>query len=328
MKVKAFLASLGLILILSLFTSCDMVSKLETQGTVKWAGLRYSPYGIRRDEATSERNLAIPTNDEFQKYISTLTGAFEESTGTFVLIPATVSEDEDDKGNTIFYCSCNFVKPDGVSAAEVKGKYINFRKKSDGEDTRYNYEDFLTMCDNKGYSVWLQAEPGDNDLSLIAKILLSKYGSHKCVKGYGIDLEWWYPIPDENTNTGTRLDDATAQAVVETVRSFNKDYTVFAKHWEYAYMPPKYRDGMIFVNDSQQFSNRSEMVSAFTSWAKHFQGSPVLFQIGYGKDYKIWKDDPLGTAQAICNSAIEWNEEVGVVWVDFTMHSALDRYLK
>ncbi len=309
MKVKAFLAGLGLILILSLFTSCDMVSKLETPGTVKWAGLRYSPYGVGRKN--------VPTNAEWQKYISALTGAFEESTGAFILIPGTASFDDDGT----CYCSFNFKKPSGVSTS---GMNVYFRENDDSN----GYEDFLTMCDSKGYSVWLQAEPGHNDLSGIATVLLKKYGSHKCVKGYGIDLEWWYPIDDEETNTGKRLDDATAQTVVETVRSFNKDYTVFAKHWMSSYMPSKYRDGMIFVNDSQGFTSSSDMISQFTTWAKHFQGSPVFFQIGYARDQKIWEEDPLKTAQAICNSAIEWNEEVGVIWVDFTFRTALDRYVK
>ncbi len=297
----------------------ESIPALETKGTVKWAGLRYSPYGVKRDTVSGKRGLSVPENDEWQKYISTLTGIYEESTGIFILIPATISTYEDEDGKTINYCSFNFTKPSGVTVSDTD--LFSFAK----EDL-YGYEDFLTMCDEKGYSVWLQAEPGDNDLSKIATVLLKKYGSHKCVKGYGIDLEWWYPIDDEDLNEGSKIDDETAKAVVETVRSFNESYTVFTKHWDERFMPPTYRDGMIFVNDSQIYESLEVMVSDFTNWARYFQGSPVFFQIGYEADYAIWKNDPLATAKAITDSASEYNKEIGLIWVDFTMRSALDRY--
>ena len=280
----------------------ESIPKLETKGAVKWAGLRYSPYGIRKDEVSGSKTPKM-TNEVWKKYVTTLTGAYEGSEGAIILIPGTIS-----KGG----CSFGFPEPKGVDTSSVD---VDF----DEDDL---YEDFLTMCDSKNYKVWLQVESGYNDLVKLCEIVMTQYSDHPCVAGFGVDCEWYNP----DTEEGCAVDDKTAEALVKKVREFNKDYTVFTKHWDERFMPPTYRDGMIFVNDSQIYESLEVMVSDFTNWARYFQGSPVFFQIGYKADVAIWQKDPLATAKAITDSASEYNKEIGLIWVDFTMRSALDRY--
>lgn len=285
-------------------TGCpDSIFGGATGAKVTWAGMRVSPYGFRRDGSGSTNSF--PTVNEFDGYASKISSYYEGSTGTFVWIVGTVSSSDD------YSCSLNFPKPtSGVPSG------VSF---SD-EDRN---EDFLKMADEKGYSVWLQVESGFVDIVKLAKLVMKKYKDHPCVKGFGIDVEWYKNTTDGEP--GTPLDDATAQAVDEAVKSINPEYTVFVKHFEASYMPPSYRSDMIFVNDSQGFGSLYEMENEFSRWASKFSPNPIFLQIGYKADEEIWSEfsNPvaeLGTALAASCPA---NTKLGIIWVDFTLRRAL-----
>lgn len=291
----------------------DRGSSNKTISGAKWSGLRFSLYGVRKDEANNNKKYSAPTSSEWKNYLKMMENKLPGSKGTVILIVSSIKEDG-------WVCSFHFPKPSNVPS----GLNVKFEKE---EDT-YNYEELLTMCDKQNYDVWLQVEPGNNDVCELAKIVLNKYKHHPSVKGFGIDCEWYHPENKGSASRGYPLDDSTAKKLVKTAREINSSYTVFAKHWDSEYMPQSYRDGMIFVNDSQGFHGSFEdMKDEFKDWAKLYKDNPVIFQIGYVADKDIWGNDPFKTAQGIVDATIPYNKNVGIIWVDFTMHTALDKYL-
>jgi len=278
-----------------------ITSSSSSSGNVEWAGFRYSPYGVKKSFGY------MPSAKNWEGYIDKIKNNFYINTqGAVVLIVGVESKTK--------YCEFGFPEPKYVSSS------LNV-KFSDTDE----YEDFLKKCDEKGYKVWLQVEAGDNDLVKLADIVFDRYGHHPSVKGFGIDCEWWYRNYTSE-NHGRPLSDSEAKRVVDAVRKRNSSYTVFAKHWKTSFMPQTYRDGMIFVNDSQGFHGSLErMKKEFKEWAKTYPNNPVIFQIGYNADTSIWKDDPIKVAKAIVDNSSDFNKHIGVVWVDFTMKDALDK---
>ncbi|OUM57037.1 carbohydrate-binding module family 18 protein [Piromyces sp. E2] len=274
-------------------------SNKSVTSNVKWAGFRYSSYGVE------DSFNYMPSVKSWDQYIRKMKGKFGGNTkGTVILI---VGEESNTK-----YCRFGFPKPKHVSSS-LKVKF----SKTD------QYEKFLKKCDEQNYQVWLQVEAGDNDLVKLANIVLDRYGHHPSVKGFGIDCEWWYRNYNSEKH-GKPLSDSEAKRIVKAVRKRNKNYTVFAKHWKTSYMPPTYRDGMIFVNDSQGFhGSLDRMKKEFRKWAQAFPKNPVMFQIGYRADRSIWKKNPIGVAKTIANAASPYNKNIGIIWVDFTMKDAL-----
>ena len=190
-------------------------------------------------------------------------------------------------------------------------------------DSSDKFEKILTKFDSSGVNVWLQVEPGDNDLIKVAEIVFKKYGHHSCVQGFGVDLEWWYRKGDDGD--GKPMDDATARRLVEYVRGKNPEYTVFLKHWETNFMPPNERDHLVFVDDSQGLGSLSNAKHEFGEWARTFENTPVMFQIGYDDDERLWSGKPIEFAEEIKNEVTKYNDQVGIIWVDFTMKKALSQ---
>ncbi|OUM59386.1 hypothetical protein PIROE2DRAFT_15108, partial [Piromyces sp. E2] len=266
---------------------------------VDWAGFRFSPGG-------AEKNYGeIPNGSKWVGFVNKMANHFKGAKKTVVVI---VSENSKNT-KTRF----GFPKPSGVSDSSN----IIYSSKD-------KFEEILDAFDDAGFHVWLQVEPGDNDLVKLAKIVFKQYGHHSCVKGFGIDLEWWYRGSD---GEGSKLSDSKAKSVVEYVRSIDEDYTVFAKHWKPEFMPPTYRDHMIFIDDCQDFDGDLDtMTRRLGRWAKTFPEVPVMLQIGYANDESIWrkKSNPIEVATAVANEASKYNDQVGILWVDFTMKKALE----
>ncbi len=60
-------------------------------------------------------------------------------------------------------------------------------------------------------------------------------------------------------------------------------------------MPPSYRDGFVFADDSRDFDSLTSLVEEFADWGEWFAPSPVMFQFDYEADLAWWSDlsDPL-----------------------------------
>ena len=274
------------------------------KGDVEWAGCRSSEYGID----------PFPSASKWVSYVNKMSGYYEGSNGALIWIVGTIREDRKDKKKN--YCRLNFPNPSTVSDTTN----ILFYEDEDENEAA------LTAFDKAGFSVWLQVEPGDADLVTLATIVMNKYKSHPCVKGFGVDVEWIKPA---GTNGyGTRLSDSDAKKIDEAVKAVNPNYSVFVKHWDSRWLPKTYRSDMIFVNDSQMFGSLEEMQEDFQDWANLYAPNGVMFQIGYEADEWLWGkktfSNPARDLGAYLIDGLEQNgQKRGIIWVDFTLTDVL-----
>jgi hypothetical protein len=206
------------------------------------------------------------------------------------------------------------------------GCYVDFPNPNPGTQYPNIYfsdfdrsEAYLDYFDKQGTKVWLQIEPGFADILTVINLALTHYGHHACIIGFGIDVEW-YRTSAANNYEGDAVTDSAAQAWSEKVRSFNENYLLFTKHWMESKMPPSYRKGMVFIDDSQQFNGLSGMVTEFTNWAKHFAPSKVGFQFGYEEDKKWWgklSNPPADIGKALLSKCTNIAD---LYWVDFSAY--------
>ena len=301
MKKSLLILILLFVLIVS---SCDQVSlpwnkkqSTEGDGDVKWAGIRISTYGM--GESFGKDNF--PSESQMAGFATKMASCYEGSTGAYILIVGEIHDD-----------SCGLYFP-------VSGEYDYIYGSKDDK-----YESYLDKCDKEGINVWLQVEPGYADLVTLADIVMKQYSHHSCVKGFGIDVEWHKPV--EGSDRGTKLSDKEAKAVLAKVRSYNSDYTVFVKHWMEKWLPSK-MEGLIYVNDSQQFGDLEDVQQQFSKWASKYAPQPVMFQIGYKADTWIWSQftNPAKEfGQYIVDGCTSGND-IGIIWVDMTLSSVINK---
>lgn len=175
----------------------------------------------------------------------------------------------------------------------------------------------LRYLDGLGVDVFLELMPRKtNDVPALIDEWLGRFKKHQCVKGLGVDLEFF-----------KRADDAMAQAWDEKIKSHNQKYRLFLKHWEASYMPPNYRGNgdLIFINTSSEASVEA-LNSEFVQWAERFAPSACAFQIGYpadedgmdGSNAKGWwrLQDPIKNWGDSLLAAIKHpTQEIGLLWV-------------
>jgi hypothetical protein len=182
--------------------------------------------------------------------------------------------------------------------------------------SRDRNEDTLTLFDQMGGRVWLQVEPGNAPVEELLRIVLERYAHHPCVVGVGVDVEWYHSVDEPE---GVAVSDEEAAAWLAVAREYDPSYRLFLKHWEESMMPPTLRDGLLFVDDSQQFTSLDQMVEEFAGWGQFFAPAPVAFQFGYPDDQKWWSaydDPPAALGQAILDRVPNTQ---GLYWVDFTV---------
>jgi hypothetical protein len=265
------------------------IQPVAAVSSIQYAGCRASSYGIS----------PFPSPSGWETAIKTMAGYWPGSIPSGVWII----------GEYLFKgkdCGLQFPNPTpGVTYPNIVF-----------EDVGINHEAYLTYFDTHGIKVFLQVEPGDADMGTLIDLVLGTFGSHPCVIGFGVDVEW---LKDADG----KVSDAEAQAWEAKVKSYNSNYRLFLKHWDQAYMPPTYRGNIIFVDDSQGFKNLSAMVNEFKAWANYFSTSTVFFQVGYARDKKWWSklaNPPKDIGDAL-DAAI--SNPMGVFWVDFTLTDVL-----
>ena len=198
--------------------------------------------------------------------------------------------------------------------------YLNFHAETDDEYVTSGYVDMnaqtLDLFDQHGFKVWLQVEPGNADMLTLIDLVLTQYKHHPSVIGFGVDVEWY---KSDGSPVGTPITDAEAEAWVSAIRAHNPNYKLFLKHWESEFMPPTYRDGVVFINDSQQFDSFEHLLNEFSAWGTHFSPAPVGFQYGYPADKIWWQNlqDPPGEIGSALLDQIP--NTVSLFWVDFTI---------
>jgi len=207
-----------------------------------------------------------------------------------------------------------------VGTREGTGTRLNFPGQSDSPHIMFSEadanEEVLTRFDRMRGQVWLQVEPGQASVEELIDILLQRYGHHRCVIGVGVDVEWFGAGDDA---IGTPVSDEVARSWVAAVRKHGSNYWLFLKHWLTSHMPPTERDGIMFIDDSQDLHSLNAMVSEFKMWGKAFEPAPVGFQYGYASDREWWQvldNPPADIGDALL---FEIPNTKGLYWVDFTV---------
>jgi hypothetical protein len=207
-----------------------------------------------------------------------------------------------------------------VGILDGQGTYLNFNCETDDPNIRCGYADMndavFDLFDEKGFEVWLQVEPGNASMDELIGIVLNQYKDHPSVVGFGLDVEWY---KSTNGPEGQPITDEEAKRWVESIRKIDPSYRLFLKHWDAEWMPPTYRDGIVFINDSQQFESLDQLMDDFTAWGEKFSPAPVGYQYGYPADKKWWQelqDPPKDIGEAILEQI---PNTTGLFWVDFTL---------
>lgn len=301
MKNRLLIPALSLLIIATL--ACAAAPKARTlppllpdSGKVAYAGVRSSAYGIK----------PFPAPAEWQTAIQAMSAYYPGATPCAVWIVGTFKKPR----------TCHLFFPgDGKTYPNIEF------------DTADKHEEYLSLFDKAGIKVWLQVESADADMETLIDLVLSRYGKHECVIGFGVDVEWFREA--DNPTFGVQIDDATAQKWEARVKSHNPNYTLFLKHWDNKWMPPTYRGDILFVDDSQIFKSFDEAVSEFvTTWANHFYPNKVIFQIGYNSDKPWWQKLP--TPPQAWGEAIRQRikQDCGIIWVDFSLRDVLPLTVK
>jgi hypothetical protein len=176
----------------------------------------------------------------------------------------------------------------------------------------------FSAFDANGIKVWLQVEPSGCDISTLIDLVMKQYGTHPSVVGFGVDVEWYL---NRSYKNGKSVTDAKALEWVTKVQTYNPSYQVFLKHWLKDRMPPTYRRGLVFIDDSQDFRSLDAMLTEFSAWGAAFAPSPVGFQFGYASDRTWWSrlpDPPRDIGNAILARVANTSD---LYWVDFTAYS-------
>jgi hypothetical protein len=262
----------------------------QPDARVAWAGVRISSHSLESN----------PKPQQWAKAIAAMESWYSGSVGAAVLIVGNLRRQGQDLN---CWLSFPLEKPlDGVKGAKVDSNAA-----------------FLDWCDQQGYAIWLQVEPGNADLPDLAELVMRRYGHHPAVRGFGLDVEWHRP--SGTSGFGTPITDALAQDIVQRVRGVNPRFSVFLKHWDADWLPDKQREGLIFISDSQFHETLETMSLEFKDWAKHFYPSPVIFQIGYESDQELWStyQHPALELGLHLTEDIAQDQICGIMWVDHTL---------
>jgi hypothetical protein len=179
-------------------------------------------------------------------------------------------------------------------------------------------EPLLTAYDNAGLKVYLQVESADADIPMLMDLIMNRYKQHPSVMGFGVDVEWYHQkqYPD-----GRPLTDSEVNSWATKVTTYNPNYSLMVKHWDWSYLSNARPSNVLFLTDSEQLGSLSNATSEYIAWIDHFGSAQVGFQIGYPSDMSWWGNlsDP---ASSIINPVIAArpNANIGAVyWVDFSV---------
>lgn len=279
------------------FNACAVKTAPSPRLAINRAGVRSSPYGPTQ---------GFPDPGYWLQTALSMSSRFYGSTPSLVWIVGIMEPHDENMPTETFTgrVKLSFPAPEGAYPEIVFA------------DVDAN-EAYLEQFDQQGFQVWLQVEPANADVETLIDLVLNRYGRHPCVIGFGIDVEWhrW----SKENNEGVEVSDIQAQAWCERVRAHNPRYRLFLKHWLASKMPPTYRLGLTFFDDSQEFTSFAEQLEEFTQWGKDFAPSPVGFQIGYPADRIWWRqlaDPPSDIGRSILARVPNTSD---LYWVDFTM---------
>lgn len=256
-----------------------------------YAGVRSSSYGIK----------PFPEPEDWQSSMRRMSSFFEGSRPCAIWIVGVVKNQKD-------------------CLLEFPGNGKEYENIIFSESDKH--ESYLENFDKSGMNVFLQVEPANAGVPALIDLVLNRYEHHECVVGFGIDVEWHREV--DNPDWGVKVTDKQAEAWERQVKSHNKEYRLFLKHWDRKWMPLRYRGDIVFVSDSQIFQNFGEMMDEFVDyWGAYFAPNTVFFQIGYPSDRPWWQkmeNPPREMGKAIAERV---SQSCGIFWVDFTLREVV-----
>lgn len=332
------------------------LTQSTTKGKVTRVGLRASLYGATTHPDYLEKygnQVAFPSASEWKSGADNFKSHFTTSKNpTLIWI---VGEAGWENGSYTGDTELKMVKPSGSFDSKIKftndgGQYSKDGWYKDGSSWKgYDNDDYLNYYDANNIDVFLQIEPANANILQQIEIVMERFGSHNCVAGFGIDLEF-YDINSKGVNR-SYPSKSEVQSWYNKVKSYGSKYELFLKHFKIeAVDGDGYRGAnkdIIYINDVQDMGGLpnfliSEEEDGMIEWADHFGNNPIWFQIGYGADWyhinsngdydpafdmKPWYEQRWGSnpddivdglADALINN-VKSNQDVGVIWVDFTM---------
>lgn len=272
------------------------VAEDTAQSTVVWAGVRSSRYGIS----------PFPSPGGWGNAMTTMSSYFDGSTPVALWLAGEIEFNGNQSGQHF-----NFPNPGGSWDSTIL---------FDSEDQN---EEFLDFFDQAGIEVWLQVESGFSPMDQLIEIMHLQYGDHPSVVGFGVDVEWYNSTGDGSGNDP--VGDDLAQEWEEQVKAVDPNWTLFLKHFDSSNLPSNYRGDIIFVDDSEQNGSYDGFKDEMIAFANKFNPNPVMFQMGYPSDKSWWSELGEPIPQTIGNDLAELapQEQVGVVWVDFSLRDVL-----
>jgi hypothetical protein len=261
-------------------------------GPVKFAGARSSIYGVH----------PFPSAEAWTNIMYNVAAPFPGAVPTGVWIVGTIGQGGE----------CNLEFP----SAGKSYPHVNF---SD-ED---RHEACLSHFDKVGIKVYLQVEAGLASIDDCIDAVLGRYGSHPCVAGFGLDVEWY--ASSGETNATVAVTAAQVKAWDERIKKVNPNFRLFAKHWENGMCGERSVSNVVYVNDGQQFGSLDEIVSSFYDWATAYYPNAVMYQVGYPDDRPWWSglSDPVKDIGTAISRKVPNNQQVGIIWVDFSIDDTL-----
>ena len=183
-------------------------------------------------------------------------------------------------------------------------------------------EPLLDAYDSAGLKVYLQVESADADIPMLMDLIMNRYQHHPSVIGFGVDAEWYHEA--QYPGEGRKLTNAEVNDWAAQVKTFDPDYKLLVKHWDYAWLSNARPSNVLFLTDSEQIGSLNNAKNEYIAWIDHFGTSEVGFQIGYPSDQSWWSTltDP---AASIMNPVIAArpNANIGAIfWVDFSALAA------
>jgi hypothetical protein len=274
-----------------------------SSGCVTHAGIRTSRYGID----------PYPSPQGWHAAIHTMQGYFPGATPCAIWTTGAI------RGRD---CHLYFPNDRGYEIANVTY-----------EQTDLN-EDYLSYFDQAGIKVYLQIEPAHADMHALIDMVLTRYGKHPSLIGFGVDVEWF---ESEDHPWGRKVSDELARQWESWVKAHESRYRLFLKHPDRtpSRFPDTYRGEIVFVNDCEGLDvfegpkgfadYRTDFLGVMATFAGYCYPNPVFYQIGYPSIKSIYPaaDAIPRTMGQDLSRIVKPGQEVGIFWVDFGMKGIL-----
>ncbi|HUU47515.1 MAG TPA: immunoglobulin-like domain-containing protein, partial [Nitrosopumilaceae archaeon] len=184
-------------------------------------------------------------------------------------------------------------------------------------------EPMLDAYDQYGLKVYLQPESAHAEIPMLMDLIMDRYKHHPSVIGFGVDAEWYFEA--DYPGYGKALSTAEVNAWATQVKTYNPNYKLMVKHWDYDQLSNARPSNVLFLTDTERLGSQNNAVNEYIDWIDHFNGAEVGFQYAYPSDQSWWGNfnDP---AAQIIQPVLDArpNANIGALFlVDFSVENIL-----